>query len=182
MNGVARRRRLPADDPDDASLHLGKHLEVDGEKVADHRIGCHLLESFLEIAGFLIALADDLNEIRVIIARLPDELDRFIIESRPGIVGKVILSDQSPSFLVRQSMDIQGRGKSVKKRRGIFLLLGERPQSDGRGDHRTDVLPGLHGPAKLAQQRRILPVELDQLLHLVAKQQQLEIPGAQLSP
>ena len=91
-------------------------------------------------------------------------------------------SDQGPGLVAPQVAEVEGRGEAVEEGGGVLLLLGEGPQADARGEDRADILARLHRPAQLAQERRILRPELDQLLDLVAQQEQPQTPRPQPPP
>ena len=88
----------------------------------------------------------------MVITVLPDRLDDAVRKfgSLRGVEMRLL--DQRPGLIIREPLYIERRGKAVEERRRVLLMVGERPQTDRRGEHRADVLATLHRMPELAQQ------------------------------
>ena len=88
LERVAGRRRVVGDGAQDLLLDRRQHLEVDREEVGDHLVGGHLFDRLFEIAALEQPLADQLQQVGVVVAVAADGLDLRVVEragaSRPA--------------------------------------------------------------------------------------------------
>ena len=148
---IARHAGLSCHEANDTSVHVAQHVEVDSEEVADHAIGGHLLNGLVQPAGFEEALADQLNEVGMVVAVGPNGLGHVVRDPGAALRVEVRLANQQTRFIIGQSLDVQRRREPVQERRRVGVLVGQRPQTYRGCQDRADVLATLHRVSQFAQ-------------------------------